>query len=278
MNLKSVFELGYILKLASLLIAIFGAANVWAEQQDELKITRLTWAGVKIEYANASVFIDPVGKDLWAGNAPEGLVSVESNSKINYVLITHSHNDHFDIETLKRLTGEKGYVICHEDIATYIASRGLRVIPVKDFMPLQRGPFIITALPAVDGFGSEQVSWLVSVAGTKVLHAGDTLWHGKWKLFGAQYGPVDVAFLPINGVIPGNSETHAVMTPKQATEVAINMAAKQVVPIHFGSVGRPNYREVKNPLQQFRKHAERRGVNLIHLKPGDVLNLHDRTK
>ena len=44
------------------------------------------------------------------------------------------------------------------------------------------GPFTITAVPAVDGFGDPQVSWVIAAAGRRILHAGDTLFHGSWWL------------------------------------------------------------------------------------------------
>jgi len=240
----------------------------------DVSIERLTWAGVKIVSGNTTVFLDAVGKDIWNGNAPEGLVPVTADTSRRYALITHAHNDHFDVDTLKKILGDRGYVICAESIATYIASRGLKVIPAAMHTPISRGGFIFTAVPAEDGLGSDQVSWVISINNKKYLHAGDTLWHGKWDLIGRQYGPFDAVFLPINGAILSGmpqSEISAVMNPEQAVDAAIQLRAKRLVPIHFGENDPPYYVEVKHPLKTLKKVAKRRHMPIVHLRPGESL-------
>jgi L-ascorbate metabolism protein UlaG (beta-lactamase superfamily) len=245
-----------------------------AEDADELTIERLTWAGIKLVAGDTTVFVDAVGTDIWDGNAPDGLVPVEATTSRQYALITHAHNDHFDAETLKRVLGERGYVIVHESIATYIASRGFRVVPAAMYEPIRRGGFIFTAVPAEDGFGAEQVSWIISRGEQRFLHAGDSLWHGKFDDIGAQYGPFDLAFLPINGARLQREpmlETPGTMTPTQAIDAAILLRAKALVPIHYGGDNPPYYMEVVHPLETLRNTAERREVKVVHLLPGEFM-------
>jgi L-ascorbate metabolism protein UlaG (beta-lactamase superfamily) len=261
-----------------LLVAQPGIANDGDPAEDRLVIERLTWAGIKIVSADTTVFIDAVGTDIWDDRAPEGLVPVTADTRRRYALVTHAHNDHFDLETLKAVLGDRGYVICHESIATYIASRGLRVIPVADYVPVERGGFVFTAVPAQDGFGDEQVSWIVTAAGKRYLHAGDTLWHGNWSLIGKQYGPFDAVFLPINGArVLRNPmpETSAVMNPAQAIDAAILLRARKLVPIHFGLNDPPYYEEIDEPLANAQEEATRRGVVIEHVLPGGLVSIDD---
>lgn len=243
-----------------------------------LEIERLTWAGIKLVSGNTTVFVDAVGKDLWDGNAPEGLVPVEADTDRRYALITHAHNDHFDPETLKEVLGDRGYVICDESIATYIASRGLRVIPATLYNPVMRGGFIFTAVPAEDGFGSEQVSWVIKAGEHRLFHGGDTLWHGQWNTIGKQFGPLDIAFLPINGARVGGDplqETPAVLTPAQAVDAAISIRANVLIPIHYGLNDPPNYVEIDKPIEALLIDAKRRGVEVRNLLPGDNMTLNE---
>jgi L-ascorbate metabolism protein UlaG (beta-lactamase superfamily) len=258
---------------AALTILILGSATA-----EELVIERLTWSGIKMVSGNTTVFVDAVGKDLWDGEAPEGLVPVTADTRLRYALITHAHNDHFDVDTLKEVLGPRGYVICHEDEATYIASRGLQVLPAKMYEPIFRGGFIFTAVPAEDGFGDRQVSWVISTDEHKVLHGGDTLWHGQWGNIGRQYGPFDVVFMPINGARVARDpmpETPAVQTPLQAVDAAQLLHAKLMVPIHYGLNSPPNYVEVEDPLGTARDIAAARGQAFRHLAPGESLTLGD---
>ena len=246
---------------------------------DDLIIERLTWAGVKLQAGDTTVLIDAVGTDLWGGEAPEGLVPVTSETRRTYALVTHGHNDHFDVETLRSVLGERGAVVVHEDEAAYVASRGLRVIPARLYEPVFRGGFIFTAVPAVDGFGDAQVSWIVAAGENKVLHAGDTLWHGQWDNIGRQYGPFDAVFLPINGARVGREpaiETPLVLTPLQAVEAALLLRAGNLVPIHFGLNDPPNYVEVERPLESLLSLSQQRGLRATHLTPGEKLTLPGR--
>lgn len=258
-----------------MVVSMFCCAPGMAQDTDELTIERLTWAGIKMVAGDTTVFIDAVGTDIWDGDAPEGLVPVEATTSRQYALITHAHNDHFDPDTLRRVLGERGYVIVHESVATYIASRGFRVVPAAMYEPIRRGGFIFTPVPAEDGFGAEQVSWIISRGEQRYLHAGDTLWHGKWDEIGAQYGPFDLAFLPINGARLQREpmlESPGTMTPTQAIDAALLLRAKALVPIHYGGDNPPYYTEVLQPLETLRETAERREVNVIHILPGEYIH------
>ena len=258
---------------------VFAVASLWSAapaRATDLTIERLTWAGVKLVSGDTTVFIDAVGRDLWNGDAPEGLVPVATDTSRRYALITHTHNDHFDVDTLKEILGARGYVICHESIAAYVASRGLKVIPVKIYHPVERGGFYFTAVPAEDGLGNQQVSWIVSVGGKRIFHGGDTLWHGQLETIGAQFGPIDVAFLPINGArIARNTmpESPAVMTPLQAVDAAKFLGAEYLTPIHFGFHAEDEYVEVDAPLATLKSIAKRRDQKIKHLAPGETLRL-----
>ncbi|MCG8413441.1 MAG: MBL fold metallo-hydrolase [Pseudomonadales bacterium] len=257
-------------KLVLLLLLIATTMQVAAE----VTVEKLTWAGVKLVHEDTTVFIDAVGTDIWDGNAPGGLVPLTAETGRSYALITHAHNDHFDFAGLKEVLGERGYVIVHEDEATYVASRGLRVVPAKMWVPVARGGFLFTAVPAVDGFGDSQVSWVVSVDGKRYLHAGDTLWHGEWDKIGRQFGPFQMAFLPINGarvLRDPMPKSVASMTPMQAVDANILLRSNAILPIHYGLNDPPYYEEVSNSLELLLDEAMQRNVKVEALTPGQQL-------
>jgi L-ascorbate metabolism protein UlaG (beta-lactamase superfamily) len=261
--------------LLLLLLAVGTAA-----QAEGVDVERLTWAGVKLVAGDTTVLVDAVGRDLWDGNAPEGLVPVTSDTRRTYALVTHAHGDHFDPDTLAEVLGERGWVIAPEAEAHYVAARGLRVIPARLWEPVFRGGFSFMAVPAVDGFGDVQVSWVIRHGDVRVLHGGDTLWHGGFANVGRHYGPFDVAFLPINGVVPGSETrtTAAVLTPEQAVDAARDLDADLLVPIHFGDDAPPGYDEVDDPLGGLREAAAERGQRVRHLTPGQELALPARAE
>jgi len=257
-------------------LLLFLALNLSLAHADEVEVTRLTWAGIKLSDADTTVLIDAVGRDLWDGAAPGGLEPVTSTTRRTYALVTHLHNDHFDETTLKEVLGDKGYVIAPEPMATHIASRGLRVIPTALWQPVSRGRFSFTPVPAEDGFGDRQVSWVISHGGRRLLHGGDTLWHGQWDRIGEQFGPFDLVFLPVNGVTGAygaDISAPATLTPSQAVDAATMLHARSLVPIHFGSSNPPGYTEAPEPLKTVQSIAAQRALLVDVLEPGESVSL-----
>ncbi len=108
-------------------------------------------------------------------------------------LVTHLHSDHTDPQALARALAPDGIVLRPraavgkgmETIALAEAEAGLArlQIPTRIVQPwetVQLGAFTISAVPAADGFGDPQLSWVVAADGCTLIHCGDTLFHGWW--------------------------------------------------------------------------------------------------
>ena len=145
------------------------------------------------------------------------------------------------------------------------------------FEPLTLGEFTLIAVPAVDGFNETQVSWIVSGLGKRILHGGDTLWHGGFWQLGNSYGPFDAAFLPINGAklksVEPFSDVEATMTPKQAVAAAIVVRAKLLIPIHYGFNDPESYLEHPNAVSELEENARARHQAYRLMKPGETVEL-----
>ena len=138
----------------------------------------------------------------------------------------------------------------------------------------------MTAVPAVDGFGDPQVSWAVEAGGHRVLHAGDTLFHGWWWLARMRRGPFDAVFLPVNGAVVDlphrqpPSPLGADMDPEQAAVAASILEPGLAVPIHYDTLNRPpTYTQVDDPAGRFLAACAAAGVKARVLETGDSLDL-----
>ena len=192
------------------------------------------------------------------------------------VLVTHMHPDHFDPPAIAQLLGNTGTLICEARIAAAAGSRGFRVRGLDLFEPAIVGDFTVTPVPAVDGYGDSQVSWVVQGGGRRVIHCGDTLWHGHWWQVGRQMGSFDAAFLPINGARFAwrrpFAEVASVLTPEQAVAAAVVLGAKCAVPIHYGVTGAAGYEEHPRAEAAFIEAAKQRKMATQVLKAGEWIN------
>jgi L-ascorbate metabolism protein UlaG (beta-lactamase superfamily) len=239
-----------------------------------LRIQRLAWAGVRLQLGKDTLHIDPLANpDAWGPALKDPLVQVAAGEGARYVLITHRHPDHFDPVAVRQALGDTGTLVCAPETAAAAASAGFRVRVAPLYEPVLLGDFTATAVPASDGYGDPQVSWVVAGGGRRIIHCGDTLWHGAWWHIGRQLGPFDAAFLPINGARfawrKPVSDMHAVLTPDQAVAAAVVLGARLLVPIHYGVVGAESYTEVPNPEAALMDAARKRGVGVELVRPGD---------
>jgi L-ascorbate metabolism protein UlaG (beta-lactamase superfamily) len=274
------FEVRRSMLKASLGLPLAGVfpARAFAQQQTPLTIRRLTWAGVRLDAGDTSAYIDAVAP-IQSDDA-SNLNASTSNAR-RYALITHGHGDHFDIDYLRGLLGENGVIFCHRQVLGEIDARSLRVQAVEHwepvFMPRSGANMVAFAVPAVDGFGSFQTSWVIRSGRKRLIHCGDTLWHGEWFDIVAALGPFDVALLPINGARQTagrfrDLDAPGVLTPELAVAAARALEARIVIPIHYGRDDPASgYSETTRPLSTFLEEARRHGVATRVLAPGESL-------
>lgn len=251
-----------------------------------MQIRRLGFAGLQVTSGDSSLVIDyftTLGSLADYVSAPDDLVEA---APADLALVTHLHRDHADAEAIRSVLKPRGRVlrpVRHpgeglESIACAEAEHALHGLPqqvMKEWQTVTEGPFTITAVPAVDGFGDPQVSWVIEADGTRILHAGDTLFHGSFWLIAMRCGPIDVSFLPVNGAVcdfphrQPSSPLPACMDPLQAATAASLLQARLAVPIHYGLDRPPIYAEVPDPAGRFLALCE---VPAEKITPGELLS------
>ena len=128
-----------------------------------------------------------------------------------------------------------------------------------------------------DGWGNAQVAWIVGAAGKRFIHCGDTAWTGGFFRIGQMYGPFDLAFLPINGVVQHEGmyaiiDQPKTMTPEQAIDAAVALGARRVVPIHYGAASKPSYIEAADAVARGRKSGDAAAIDVRVLTPGEWID------
>jgi L-ascorbate metabolism protein UlaG (beta-lactamase superfamily) len=202
-------------------------------------------------------------------------------------MVTHLHRDHADAAALTAALASGAPVLEPsgyggsglEQLAIAQADHeldaaGLERRPTAAWTSTSVGPFTLTALPAVDGAGDPQVSWLIEAAGKRVLHLGDTMFHGWWWRVAERFGAPHVVLAPINGArlsfphrLPP-SPLPGVMDPEQAALAAELLRAERLLPIHHDGYALAGvYEPVPDALARVRAASAR----LVEVALGDAL-------
>src|SRR3990167_1636796 len=174
-----------------------------------MKITRFTQSCLLVENGGSRILIDPSGED-----------SAVDFGKLDAVLYTHEHADHFDPALCKKFMWQGIAVYANASTAKQI--EGQRNV-VKDGQEFKAGSFQIKVIELphclmADGSpGPQNVGYLINA---KLFHPGD----GK-ELAGLN---VDTLAVPIAG--PD-------ISIKDAFDFAKQASAKVVIPIHYGVMG-----------------------------------------
>nr|WP_110467436.1 MBL fold metallo-hydrolase [Williamsia limnetica] len=198
------------------------------------------------------------------------------------VLLSHLHADHTHLPSLRQLSRDVPIVVPAgaPDALASLRAVGDRLIEVRAGDEVPIGNVTIRAVPA-DHDGRR---WRRGPATTSALGyviAGDrrTYFAGDTDLYpdlGDWASDIDLALLPVGGWGPTLGVGH--MDPARAVLAAQQVAARHVVPIHFGTLWPIGFDRIRpsrffGPGSEFVALADRGGVRATEIAPGDALHL-----
>ncbi len=199
---------------------------------------RLTWIGhatVLIETGGQRFLTDPFLRDrLGPLRRRGGSVDLALIGRIDAVLLSHAHPDHFDRRSLRQLEGDP-LVIVPAGLGRVVERLGFAVQELAADERTEVGGIGVVAVPARHGRWPRHPSAVALgflVEGTpSVYFAGDT---SAFAGLRALAGRVDVALLPIGSWGPHSAPWH--LGPRGAARLAHAIGAGVVVPIHWGTL------------------------------------------
>lgn len=194
----------------------------------------LTWHGhscFTLETGDGTrVMFDP-----WLDENPASSLKVKDVEKLDYILVSHGHFDHFaDCVALAKKTGAT--VVSTFELVTFAQKQGAENGHGMNIGGAFRFPFgRVKLTPALHtgsiagddegAFTTDCSGFLLTLEdGTRLYHAGDTALITDMQLL---RGQVDVALLPI-----GDNFT---MGPEDAARAVEFIAPKTVVPMHYNT-------------------------------------------
>ena len=175
------------------------------------------------------------------------------------MLGTHAHFDHLDRKTLRAVASDQPVVV-PQHVGSLVHGLGFHhVQELRCWETFELGALKITLTPARHwgarvlhdnhrGFGG----FLIEYGGRSVFHCGDSAYFEGFKEIGERL-PVEIALLPIGAYdAPTKRDVH--MNPEQALKAFVELNAKTMVPMHFGTF-RLSYEPLHEPPQRLMEHA-----------------------
>ncbi|MBN1423412.1 MBL fold metallo-hydrolase [Candidatus Fermentibacteria bacterium] len=176
------------------------------------------------------------------------------------VLISHLHQDHLDVPSLRMLP-TSATVVVPPGAGFYLAKRiPHTVVELGVGQTLRTGEVVITPVPALHGgrrrpgIGAVAQGYMVR-GDTSVYFAGDTGFFDGFAEVGATHHP-HVALLPVWGYGPRLGKHH--LTPHSAACALSLLRASVAIPIHWGTLRPFGVRAggfLTDPPLDFARHA-----------------------
>lgn len=219
---------------------------------------------------NKVIIVDP-----WlSGNTfmPEHLKQFDDT---DLFLITHGHDDHFDLEVLDIVKNGTTKIIANSMVRWYLIENNC---PLSSIEAMNLGGTISLLdckVTMVNGFHTSHINITATQArfahtscgfilhlsdDVRIYFAGDTGVFGDMKLIGEIYKPT-IAVLPI-----GDRYT---MGPLEAAHAIRLLNVNQVIPFHYGTF--PQLTGTPEELITLTKDIA--GLQIHVLKAGDILNV-----
>ncbi len=242
-------------------------------------VPTVTWIGhatLLVQMDHASFLTDPTWSDAASPVpgigprrfAPPG-VALEDLPPIDFVLISHNHYDHLDLDTLRALAARNadtrflvplgnGELLREEGIdrveeldwggRTTVGGLEIHCLPSQHWS--RRGAF--------DMRRALWASWAVIGSDRRVYFAGDTGYFDGFERAGRALGPFDLAALPIGAYEPQAMMRPWHLDPEEAARAGSELRARRLVAIHYGTFDLSD-EPLDEPPRRFRRAAAEAG-------------------
>ncbi|WP_320534927.1 MBL fold metallo-hydrolase [Robbsia andropogonis] len=247
-------------------------------------VTFINHASVLIQHRGLNILADPIYSEH-AG--PFGLFGPERHTppgiafdklpRIDVIVLSHNHYDHFDMPTLKRLARRWPDAIVVSGLGNGAPLRAVGFHDVHEVDWWQQVPLrddvAVTAVPM--RHWTERMPWNVNATlwegfvftspDGPFLFAGDTGAGGQFMQIRQRFGPMRFAALPIGAYAPRWFMKRSHMSAEEAVDAAQALDAQSVLGIHFGTFRLTDEGQF-DPPRLFEQTVRRRGLPLASFR------------
>lgn len=261
--------------------------------QKDSEVPKIIWFGHSsflINFSGKMILIDPVFSNSAAPVSfmvkrfQKAVLKLTQLPKIDYIVISHDHYDHLDMETVKFFVDKEAEFITPLGVGSHLKKWGIgesRITELDWWEKVKRSGIDFVATPSQHfsgrtGFHDNETlwaSWVIKNDEHNIYFSGDSGYDVHFKEIGEKYGPFDIAFIE-NGQY--NERWEAVhLLPEQAAQAYFDLKAKKFVPIHWGMFELALHTWF-DPIVRIDKLAMSKGINLVTPRIGEVINLNEK--
>lgn len=254
---------------------------------------KLVWFGHSTVLLNMNgkiILIDPV---FSAGAAPfvflvprfqKPVLSLEELPEVDYIVISHDHYDHLDMESIQFFKNKKNRFVVPLGVGSHLMGWGVpaeRITELDWWEGYKDRDLEFIATPAQHFSGRTGIkndttlwaSWVLRNGEKSIYFSGDSGYDDHFKEIGDKYGPFDLAFLENGQYNDKWPEVH--MHPEETIDAYFDLKAQRYFPIHW-AMFKLAYHPWYDPVTRIQKAAKGKEVHLVTPIIGEVVVIGDR--
>lgn len=257
---------------------------------DSIRLSAL-WVGhstVLVQMEDKVIIVDPVFEDVIGSTMlrkREAGLNLEDISKLDIVLISHSHMDHMSLPTLKRIDKlfPKASLVFPVGTEKYLPSYDMNMVMIKTGNSAKRhyigetkeidGVKVTSVFAEHEGgrYGFDTYMWnvpgytgyIIEYKGLTIFYAGDTIYdEDAFKAIGGKF-KINLALIPIGpcrDCEEVNGNAHHVAT-YGAMILFDDLKADYMIPVHWGAIR--YFNDPDTPLATLKELIEEYGYKSV---------------
>ena len=244
-----------------------------------------------INFLTDPIYSEYASPFQWAGPkrmCPPG-VDISALPRIDYILLSHNHYDHLDLQTLLKIREKfDPVIVCPLGVDQFLKRKGFTRLQVLDWWEsADLEDFTVSAVPAQHFsargmFDRDRTLWcgyVLEVSNLKIYYVGDTGYGNIFKKIGEQYGPMDLSIIPIGAYRPRWFMSPIHCDPSQALRIHHDVNSRMSIPCHFGTFPLAMDGQTE-PLDELTSLSEYKEIQkqFVVLKEGEYIEIRNPKK
>ena len=216
------------------------------ENKSDFSITWIGHATFLIQMKGLNILTDPVWPNLTGipKRLTEPGILIKELPAIDLVFISHSHYDHLDFSSIKKLSGSPAYYVPIGLKPAFLKRGFHKVVEANWWDSFFYKGLEITFVPAqhwakralFDTNTSHWGGWIIEdkQKNRSVYFVGDTRYFNGFREIGAKFA-IDIVLMPIGAYEPEWFMKSSHINPEDAVKAFIELKGKIFIPMHYGT-------------------------------------------
>ena len=262
----------------------------FSNSKSDIKFIWLGHSTILLSINGKTILIDPIFSNSAAPVSfinkrfQPPVIALDELPRVDYILISHDHYDHLDMETIKYFSDKEITFILPLGVGSHLRRWGVeqsKITEVDWWGQVDMGDLSFIGAPAkhfsgrlglVSTMETLWSSWVIKSSGNSVYFSGDSGYDDHYKEIGDRLGPFDVIFMDSGQYNERWRTVHNM--PDEVIKGFNDLGGRYLVPVHWGMFNMSLHNWF-DPAAEVTARSRQNDIQLITPRLGELISLDD---